>query len=214
MVAKSKEYLVSHGKTGAVGRFLAASPEPMRRGEQVVIEGDRGLTFGVVLCEATERQARLLGPAPLGKLLRRADIADQAARRSLQEREQQVFDQARRFVAYLGLPLEVLDVELSLDGRRVIIQHLLAADCDPTALVDRIAAENGLEVWLENLAPPVEAANASGGCGKPDCGRSGGGGCTSCGSGGCSSCGSGVDLRAYFSHLRNKMDKERRTPLL
>jgi cell fate regulator YaaT (PSP1 superfamily) len=215
MVAKSQEYLVSHGKTGVLGRFLAASPELLQRGDRVVIQGDRGLTLGVVLCAATERQERLLAAAPVGRLLRLADEIDEAARQSSQQREQHLFEAARRLALVLDVPMEILDVELALDGSHLILQYLPVAGCDPTVLVDRLAAEQGVEVWLESLAAPVaEEAHDHGGCGKPDCGKSEGG-CSSCGTGGCSSCGSGkVDMAAYFAHLRTKMDAERRTPLL
>src|SRR5207253_380857 len=130
MVAKSPEYLVSHGKTGALGRFVAVSLEPLSRGETVVVQSDRGVTLGVVLCEATERQARLLGAAAAGKLLRRADADDETMRQEVRRREQALFDAARDLAAVLQLPMEILDVELSLDGRRAILQYLLAGNCD------------------------------------------------------------------------------------
>ena len=216
MVATAKEYLVSHGKTGVLARFLATSPELLKRGDRVVIQGDRGLSFGVVLCEATERQARLLGPAPVGRLLRRADASDEAAHQSMRQREQSLFGAARRLAVELDVPMEILDVESALDGRHVILQYLAVASCDPTILLERLAADQGVEVWLENLAAPAgEEEHEHGGCGKPDCGKTAGG-CSTCGSGGgCSSCGSGkVDMRAYFAHLRDKMEKDPRTPLL
>jgi hypothetical protein len=63
--------------------------------------------------------------------------------------------------------------------------------------------------------PAAPDAHEHGGCDKPDCGRTAGGGCTSCSSGGgCSSCGSSkVDLRPYFSHLRDKMEAKGRIAL-
>jgi hypothetical protein len=217
MVAKCKEYLVSHGKTGVLGRFLAASPELLQRGDRVVIQGDRGLGFGTVLCEATERQTRLLGPTPIGRLLRRADGGDETARQNLAQREQQLFVAARLLACQLEMPMEILDVEVGLDGRHVILQYLSSAGCDPTLLLERFSTEQGVEVWLENLAATIiEETHEHAGCGKPDCGKSAGG-CSSCssGGGGCSSCGSGnVDMKAYFAHLRDKMDKDPRTPLL
>ena len=106
----------------------------------------------------------------------------------------------------------VYSLAFSLDGRRLLLQCLLAPGCEPTPLLDGLAAAHDMQVWLENLALP-EAEEAHGGCGKPDCGR-GEGGCASCGEGGCSSCGAGpVDLKPYFAHLREQME-ERRTPLL
>jgi len=211
MVAKAPEYLVSHGKTSVLGRFVAASLDPLRRGERVVLQSVRGLSVGTVLSEATERQARVLGSEIIGQIVRRLSAEDRKAHAALRQREHQLFDAARNLVARLSLPMEILDVEIALDGRRAILQYLLAGECEPTALLDALAAEHQIEVWLENLAAPAEPEQA--GCGKPDCGKKEGG-CSSCGSGGCSSCGTGpVDLKPYFSHLRDKMD-DKRTPLL
>jgi cell fate regulator YaaT (PSP1 superfamily) len=209
MVASTAEYLVSHGKTGVLGRFISASTERFARGDRVVLLSERGLGLGVVLREASAEQMRVLGSAASGKLVRRAGPHDYAAQRDLLAREQQIFDAARAAAAELSLPMEVLDSELSLDGRRVILQYLLAGTCDSAGLVQRLAAQFETEVWLENLALPVHEEH-HGGCGEPDCGRiDGGSGCTTCGSG-CSSCGSGkVDLRPYFAHLRDKMDEQR-----
>ncbi len=213
MVAKNSEYLVNHGKTGALGRFLFAAADRFVRGDRVVVQGQRGLTIGVVLCQATERHARLLGSATLGQLLRRAGPEDDDAQSDALKREQRIFETSKCLAAALQLPMEILDSEVSLDGRRVILQYLLAANCDAEPLIQSLTTQFGLEVWLENLAVPVEEEH--GGCGEPNCGRAeGGGGCTTCGDGGCSSCGTGkVDMTAYFSHLREKME-ERRTPLL
>jgi cell fate regulator YaaT (PSP1 superfamily) len=216
MLHKTLEYLVSHGKTGALERFLPTTAERFVRGDRVVLQSERGLTLGVVLCEASESQARLLGAAGPGQLLRRVSPDDEAVRRQILRREQQIFDVSRSLAAELLLPMEILDCELSLDGRRVILQYLIAGSCEPASLIERLAAQFEIEVCLENLAAPIPEEQHHGGCGEPDCGRAdGGSGCTTCATGGgCSSCGTGkVDLKPYFSHLREKMD-EKRTPLV
>jgi cell fate regulator YaaT (PSP1 superfamily) len=215
MVATALEYLVSHGKTGALGRFMSACPERFARGDHVVLQSQRGLTLGVVLCEVSPRQAGMLAEVGIGDLLRRAGPEDDEVRRQSRQREQDIFDASRALASDLALPLEILDIELSLDGNRVILQYLLGDDRDLSPLVERLAARFEMEVLLENLAAPAEVEHA-GGCGEPDCGRKDGGtGCTTCATGGgCSSCGSGkTDLRPYFAHLREKLDDKRTTLL-
>jgi cell fate regulator YaaT (PSP1 superfamily) len=220
MVAFALEYLVSHGKTGALGRFVPVAPVSYQRGDRVLVQSDRGLSIGTVLCPATDRQTRLLGAAEAGKLLRRVLPEDERVQERCRQVAEQIFAGARRLAMAMALPLEILDIEMSLDGRRAILQYLAAADCDPTALLDQLTRDHDVQVWLENLAaPPGEEAEEHGGCGKPDCGRKSGGegeGCSTCSSGGgCSSCGSGkVDMKDYFSHLRDKMENRSRKPLL
>jgi hypothetical protein len=218
MVADICEYLVSHGKNGAFGRFAAAETLACSRGERVVVQSPRGLELGSVLCPATSRHARFLHQAPVFKLLRRATAADEATAERMNALARTLFEETRRAAADLNLPVEILDVEVLLDGRQAIIQHLSAPDRDLTALLEALATRHSVELLLENLAvvPPVEHAEEEG-CGEPNCGRGGGGsGCSTCGSGGsCSACGaSKFDVRAYFSHLRSQMENQQRRPLL
>jgi hypothetical protein len=149
--------------------------------------------------------------------VRRASEADEAEARRLRALAHVVFAEARRLTAEGGLPFEILDVELLLDGRRAIVQHLRWADCDYDPFAEALGRAQGVEVFMEDLAlPPSPAAEEHGGCGQPGCGRAnGGGGCSSCGTGGgCSSCGGKVDMREYFAHLRTKMEQKQRVPLL
>jgi hypothetical protein len=212
------EYLVSHGKSGGFGRFIAAYPLSLKRGDSVVVESRRGLEIGTVLCPATAGHIELLAGTPAGRLLRRAQPADERAVQDLHSLARIIFADSRVLANTLGLRLEIVDVEVLMDSSSAVIQFLGATDDDFTPLVNAVLEKHGLIALMENLALPLtEPAEEHGGCGKPDCGQAeGGGGCTSCGTGGgCSSCGAGkVDMAAYFGHLRSKMDERVRTSLL
>jgi len=212
-----QEYLVSYGSSGGFGRFEAVPTLACNRGERVVIESRRGLEIGVILCESTDQHARLLPVDSGGRLLRLASEEDEQAFSQLRQRAHDLFRVSRSLVLELQLPLEILDVELLLDGGQAIIQHLAPAECDASPLITALARDHGFSVRLENLALKTEPSEGEHGCGKPDCGRAqGSGGCASCGSGGCSSCGGGkVDMRQYFAHLRSQMERhQRRTSLV
>jgi hypothetical protein len=209
------EYLVNHGSAGEFGRFQALVPLVCRRGERVVVSSRRGLELGVVLCEATPRHQRVLQHTPVGQLLRLATGQDEQLALQVRQRGQQLFEDGCRLAAELGLPLEVLDVDVSLDGRQAEMQFLGPVDCDPSSLAAALARDHGLFVWLHNLAAPV--AEEEQGCGAPNCGRAGGGSCTNCGSGGgcATGCGTGKeDVREYFAHLRAQMERRNLRPLL
>src|SRR5262245_57559591 len=124
------EYLISHGGSGALGRFAPQPPLECGRGDRVVVESRRGLELGVVLCPVTPRHARLLPDPAVGRLIRRAGAEDEEAARRLRARSHQLFADGRRLAAELRLPIEILDVELLLDGRRAVVQHLRWAGCD------------------------------------------------------------------------------------
>src|SRR5262245_41668019 len=72
-------YLVSHGQSGAFGRFMADLPMPLERGARVVITSARGQEIGSVLCAATPRHGQFLGGAAAGKIIRRTTAEDELA---------------------------------------------------------------------------------------------------------------------------------------
>lgn len=208
-----KDYLVSYGSSGAFGRFEAACPLALRRGDRAVVQTPRGLELGTVLCPAGPTHARLL--VAQGKLLRSATADDLKSAQRLGAVREPLFQDCTVLTRELNLPIAIVDVEMLLDGRKAIVHFLGAAEAGLTPLVDALADRHDLLVFFENASAPVGVEEEEhGGCGEPGCGRaSGGSGCTSCGTGGCSSCSSGkVDMRAYFAHLRTQMEN-RRVPL-
>ncbi len=212
-----REYLVSHGCTGDFGRFRLVQSLDCGRGARVVVRSQRGLELGVVLCRATARHAQLLGSTYVGELLREASAADEQEAEQLRGRGQRLFEEGRRLVGEAGLPLELLDVDVLLDGRQATLYYLRWGDCDFQPLLQSLALRHELTVDLQDLTPPAEDHHAEGGCGKPGCGQVGGG-CQSCSSGGCATgCGSASqagEVRDYFAQLRQQMEQRQRTPLL
>jgi hypothetical protein len=157
-----------------------------------------------------------LAHTPVGQIIRPVTPADDYDWHRLQNSGPLICADGRRWAADSNLRLELLDIEILLDGSTAVIQFLGEAANREAELAEFLHRKHGLKILLENLSvpvPPDEHAHA--GCGKPDCGREAGG-CTSCSTGGgCSSCGAGkVDMRAYFAHLRDKMDERPRTSLL
>jgi cell fate regulator YaaT (PSP1 superfamily) len=209
------QYIVSFGKAGGVGVFTADQPLSLRRGERVAIRSPRGAEAGTVLCPATVRQARLLGATASGPLLRPLNIDDKARLAEQRPLAQRLYDAARRLAEQERLSLEVLDVEVLLDGDQAIVQFV-GEDIPLDAFAQLLEQQFNLQIRLENVAQRSALAEEEhGGCDKPDCGRDAGG-CSTCSTGGgCSSCGSKkVDMRDYFVHLREKMEKGQRRPLL
>ncbi len=211
----SDQYLVSFGASGGLGCFTVQEALTLERGDRVVLRTPRGLELGEVRGPATLRQARLVGALAAGEIVRRFTTQDEAERAQRRTLAEHVFAACQAHSTRLGLPLQVIDVEILLDGRSAIVQFV-GADAGVATLADAVKGEFDLEIRFENLVQPAAATEESehGGCGKPDCGRTEGGGCTDCGSGGCGTCGAGhVDLRAYFAHLRGKMEASHRIPL-
>ena len=209
-------FIVSHGKGGALGIFVTSEPLALRRGQNVILQTQRGAEIGAVHCAANDRQAALLGATAAGELLRRVTPDDEIRRDELATLEQQIFETSRTWATRDGLALEILDVDLLFDASTAIVQFV-GDDADTESFAQILEDHFRLAIRLENLASPAAPEEETHGCDKPDCGRTadGEGGCSTCSTGGgCSTCGSGkTDLRDYFGHLRTKMETQQRIPL-
>jgi len=211
-----RDYLLSYGQVGDFGRFRPLQALELDRGDLAVIQTWRGLEMGTVLCPATEGHAHFLPNTTLGQILRAAEPRDRAAAEQMLQRGSQLLEAGNRLAADLQLPLEVLEVEVLLDGQQAIVEYLMWQECDLRPFVSRLSTQFNVQVRLHDLAQaPSAAEEEAEGCGRPGCGKSAGG-CTSCASGGCSSCGSVKEqtVREYFSELRSQMEISPRTPLL
>lgn len=197
------DYLVSYGLTGELGRF--PGPEGLRRGDRVVIESPRGREMGEILRPASARLGDFLGNCTRGAPLYPATTDDEA----------QAARQRLRAEAFRAAVPGLLDAEILLDGRTLLVQaagpHLPQIQLQATAL----AAQWGLSLIVFNAGLPFPEAAAADDHGCGSCGSEGG--CGSCGTGGCGSGGCGgetSDVRAYFAQLRDRMEHRRRVPLL
>jgi cell fate regulator YaaT (PSP1 superfamily) len=212
------EYLVSFGAAGDFSRFRAIGPQTYTRGDRVVVRSHQGLELGVVLCPTTADHERFLSHTAVGELLRLANRDDECASARTRELGRQIFEDGRRLTTELGLPLEIVDVEVLLDGRQANIYHLRPGDCDYRPLVSELASRHDILISMQNLAQPAE--EKTNGCGKPDCGQTGGGGCSSCGpGGGCSagSCGKHMEkeqVAEYLAGLKPQTADHSRVALL
>src|SRR4051794_23599845 len=129
------EFLVSYGRSGEFGRFQARPGSAYGRGDRVVVRGHRGVELGAVLCPATAGHGRFLGRTALGQLLRHATAEDEANAGRAAAAERRLFDDARRLATELGLPWQVVDAEVLLDGSKAVVHYLgrVGQDAGPFA---------------------------------------------------------------------------------
>ncbi|HLJ95779.1 MAG TPA: PSP1 domain-containing protein [Gemmataceae bacterium] len=184
------EYLLSYGNAGDFGRFRWSSPSPCARGDWAVVRTPRGQELGAILRPASAEHSRLLADQFVGQILRLATEGDLELVERMRGRSQELFEESRRLVCEFGLPMEILDAEVLLDGRQGVVHYLRWADCDPRPFMDVLSQRHRLLITLHDLAlpsrgdegePPEETS-----CGEGDCGA---GGCGSCSTGNCASCG-------------------------
>jgi PSP1 C-terminal conserved region len=215
----SQEYLLSFGLAGEFGRFRAAAPLALCRGERVVVRSPRGVEIAYVLRETTPGHAQFLPNTSVGQLLHRLRPEDERTEIQMRARGQRLFERGQQLATELELPLELLDVEVLLDGQHAALHYLRWADGDVRPFVSTLSREFELHVALVDLTPSREASTHEeepNGCGRPNCGQQAGGGCSTCGTGGgCATCGTAKpqDVETHFAQLREQMER-RRTALL
>src|SRR2546430_7681854 len=111
-----QDYLVSYGCSGDFACFRSAQEAAYRRGERVVVRTPEGLQLGTVMCPATPGHAQFLSRTAQGELIRPVTDADERMAEQVRVRADRLFREGRRLAAELELPLEIIDVEILLDG--------------------------------------------------------------------------------------------------
>jgi hypothetical protein len=210
------EYLLSHGLAGDFGRFRASHPLELRRGSWAVVRSQRGLELAQVLRPATQGLATFLPNTTVGELVRPATSDDEATAAQRKAHGQEICARGRALAESLDVPVELVDVEVLLDGTHAVLHLLRAASCDVRPLVSALSRETELHILLADMHTVPDAHEDEDlGCGS--CGSEGGGcGKGGCGSGGgCGSCSSKAKVTsrdaAHFAALRQQM--EGRIPL-
>jgi cell fate regulator YaaT (PSP1 superfamily) len=204
----ASEYLVSYGLAGDFGRFRSLTPLACRRGDRVVVRSHRGLEVGTALRPATPRHAAFLPNTTLGQLLRTVTPGDERKLDAMRERSSTLIARGVELIHELGLPLEMLDAEVLLDGEHAALHLLRWADSDVRPFVSALSREFALHIQIADLSREKEEEPH--GCGREGCGSEGGG-CGSCGTGGCGSCGTAKapESSAHFAQLREQMEQRR-----
>ncbi len=192
---------------GSVGRYRATCP--LTRGDRVVVRQQDILYLAEVVRPVTDRHHKHY-PELKGQLLRQATTEDLLVAQRMANRATVLLQRANHLAMSIGLPVELLDAEISLDGKSASLVYLHWQNCDIRQLVRPLSREFDLQLHLNDLTSPTA---------KRGCSDCSGGGCGSngCGSGGCSTNGCALsvsreELQAYFAELRVKY--QRRMPLL
>jgi cell fate regulator YaaT (PSP1 superfamily) len=165
-------YLVRYGAVPEVARFTNESDESPSRGATVVVETDRGWQTGTVL----ERLNPHLDPAKDSqtdfKLIRVATENDQETAQRLSRECEQSFPQWCARISQWDLNLELVDLEWTLDRKKLILYVLCERGPDSTKLALQAAAGGFgiVEVQPVSATGLVNIAQSSCGTGEGGCG--------------------------------------------
>ncbi|WP_437228614.1 PSP1 C-terminal domain-containing protein [Planctomicrobium sp. SH661] len=172
-VQASSIYLVRHGVVPEVVRGGWSGETPLPRGSTVVIQTHRGLGLGTVL-EALRpsREPSSEDAPPASEVLRLATDEDLQRGSELKRQAKAEFHQWEERIAQWKLDLQLIDLEWTLDGAKVVLYVLneRGPECTKLALQAAAAGLGIIEVQPVSLDGLVTVTGG------------GGGGCGSCGS--------------------------------
>ncbi len=164
-------YVVRFGRMRHLGEFTGLPDREHRRGELVVVHGDRGTELGEVLCPATAVTARFLPPGPLGAIARVPNTEDDQFKARAAELEKAAFTTCRELIAARGLQMDLVDVEILLGRERIIFYYLAEKRVDFRELVKDLARVLRTRIEMRQIGVRDEAKLLAdyGDCGKPVC---------------------------------------------
>src|SRR5580704_10028525 len=136
----AERYVVRHGLMRLVAEFAARGPQKFRRTTPVIVRSRRGLEWGEVLCQATDRTTEYLeSQESIGKILRQANDDDARQRDEVYQQERVEFLGCREMIGERKLGMQLVDVEHLLGGERLIFYYLAEQRVDFRDLVKALA---------------------------------------------------------------------------
>ncbi|BAF58245.1 MAG: stage 0 sporulation family protein [Pelotomaculum sp.] len=136
-------------------------------GDGVIVETARGVEYGQVVCGPLQVEEEEV-VAPLKKVLRKATEQDRQRLSANREKEKKAYQIGLEKIAAHGLPMKLVDVELTFDGSKIIFYFTADGRIDFRELVKDLAAVFRTRIELRQIGVRDEAKMIGGlGC----CGR-------------------------------------------
>lgn len=211
-------YLIAYGANRNLGWFVGqVGADKYPRGACVIVRTERGLEEGLVLSTSIPIGVSSAIKFIPGVIIGRADEHQNRLAEQSVLNPDKLFDEARETARELGLPLNIIDLEVLFEPITVVLHVLLYRAVDLSSLQVSLAARWSTRVIMQDVTNP-EALSEAADTGCQSCGTGGGCGSEKCGSGGCSSggsCGSGAGTskqfqeqwKNYFAELRQGMER-------
>src|SRR5580704_10793398 len=168
----AERYVVRYGLMRLVAEFAARGPQKFSRTTPVIVRSSRGVEWGDVLCQATDRTAEYLeSQESIGKILRQANDDDARQRDEVYQQERVEFLGCREMIGERKLGMQLVDVEHLLGGERLIFYYLAEQRVDFRDLVKALAKRYKTRIEMRQIGVRDEAKLLAdyGDCGKPVC---------------------------------------------
>lgn len=162
-------FLIRYGAVSEVVKASWAGESSLNRGTAVVLQTHRGIVLGTVLevvRPSQEPGATVIPPS--SEILRTASAEDLQKSDQLRAQCRDEFDSWVSRIAGWGLDLQLIDLERTLDGEKVVLFVLneRGPECTKLALQAAAAGLGLIEVQPVSLDGVVTQPASGGGCGS------------------------------------------------
>jgi cell fate regulator YaaT (PSP1 superfamily) len=170
--APDQSYVIRYGTTRILGEFSARGLGALPRGASVIVRGERGHEWGIVLSPATEQTRTYLGASDEhGRILRLANAEDEANRDKAIAFEKEAFAGGLEQIRERNLQMQLIDVEQVIGGERLVYYYVAEQRIDFRDLVKALAKQFHTRIEMRQIGIRDEAKLLAdyGDCGQPVC---------------------------------------------
>jgi len=156
-------------KPGRVYSFVSHDVK-LSSGDPCIVETDRGLEFGEVAAPPEQCPQKLVKRFSM-KVVRKASSEDVSSYRSMLKKEKEAFDICAKKIADQELPMKLVNVEYTFDGKKLIFYFVAESRIDFRDLVKELACEFKTRIELRQIGVRDQARmiGGLGCCGRPLC---------------------------------------------
>ncbi len=155
-----------------LGKITPCDPGPLELlpDDAVIVEGEAGHEFGFVktpMRAVTDDEA----PAPVRRVLRRAQPEDWARRERAERRQAEAHRVCKDKIARLRVPMKLIEAEWAFDGAQVTFHFTAEGRVDFRELVREVAVALHVRVQMHQVGARDHARifPGIGPCGRPTC---------------------------------------------
>ncbi len=165
-------YIVRYGATRNIAEFSVRASDTYQRSSEVIVRSDRGVEWGEVLCESSEKTRKhLKSRSGKGRILRGVNESDRQTGEGLVQQELEEYEGARTMIEEHKLQMQLVDVEHLFGGERIVFYYLAEKRVDFRELVKALAKRFRARIEMRQIGVRDEAKLLAdyGDCGKPVC---------------------------------------------
>ena len=170
--ATDQSYVIRYGTTRILGEFSARGLGALPRGAAVIVRGERGHEWGIVLNTATEQTRTYLGESnEHGRIIRLVTAEDEAKRDKAIAFEKEAFAGGLDQIRERNLQMQLIDVEQVIGGERLVYYYVAELRIDFRDLVKALAKQFQTRIEMRQIGIRDEAKLLAdyGDCGQPVC---------------------------------------------